>query len=255
MKYPFIFLFFFLTVHAQYDAKREKYLSQFMEKKEEVTDQAEGQSEEEVKREKQAIVEELSTRFGFKVDGDSVTLEDLKEVKKKLLEALEQAQKKSSLPPTPQSQGAAATATSVQDITKLTKEQLSASFAPYRSLPKEDSRKMLTTRLKNKPFVNHPKIIEFIDELIRRPGALENAVGLVKAKKEMVIYAIFFVITVILGFVYKRIHEKKKAKGLQRVVNYFSRFIIINALRLGMFVLLFNHYLGETFRVFFRVFF
>ncbi len=242
-----IFLFFFLqSLKSQDDSEREKYLSQFMDKK-----VKEEKEKEKKKREAEhkALLEELSSRFGFIVQGN-IGLEQLKEINKKLSQSTSKIQQKSM--PTPPIHEAS---TQTKPLREQTKEELTASLAPYRSLTREESLKILQIKLKDKPFLTHPKIIKFIDELIRRPEALEKAVSIVKGRQEIVSYIIFLVITFFLGMFYRKVHANKKSSGIQKIMDFLSRFVVMNTLRIGIFVFFFKKYLDDTFFVFIQVFF
>ena len=239
----------------QRNIERERYLSQFMDKKtlkeKQEKERISELSERRKQNEKEALLEELHTRFGFVAQDDTMTLEQLKLVKRRLA----QSPSKEQSNPTP-------TPTSPKQKTSLknmTREELTASLAPYRALTREEARQNLQTKLQALPvatdFLTHPKIIEFIDELIRRPNALEKALSIVQGKHDLISYLIFLVITYFLGLFYKKVHMAKESVGIQKVLDFFSRIVLMNSLRIGIFVFFFKQYLDETFWVFVQVFF
>ena len=254
-----ISLFVFLQpLKSQNDLEREEYLSRFMDKnkvkkklkkepkREKIPQPSKGQEQ----TEKEALLEELHTRFGFIVQGENISLEQLKQTKRTLSQSFPKVQE-APLDSTPSKQK--------KSFKNMTREELTASLAPYRALMREESRQILQTKLQALPvatdFLTHPKIIEFIDELIRRPNALEKAFAIVQGKNDIVSYLIFLVITYFLGLFYKRVHAAKKSVGIKKVMDFLSRIFIMNALRLGIFAFFFKQYLDDTFFVFLQVFF
>ena len=228
---------------------REEYLSQFMKNKGQKSDSLSIKIQEE--EEKKELIKRLDDRFGFKIKDTNVTLEQLKKIEIDFSKKLRL--KKVEEPTSPDASDL--TGLSFNKIRSFTPKEWAGRLEPYRELSQESSRKILTNYFQKKAWPSHPKMIEFIDELIRRPGALEKATAILRGRKDIVIYIGFLIITFFLGVFYKKIDEKKRSKGMTKVMEYCSRFFVMNTLRLAIFVFFFRKYLDDTFLVFMQVFF
>ena len=124
----------------------------------------------------------------------------------------------------------------------------------YRQMDPMESRSLLASKFKGKPFISSEKFVFFMDSVIREPYAIADAMGVIKNRSKIGLYIGFLVLSYFIGVFYKKVQEAKELEGMQKTLGNITRSLVMNALRFAIFLTFFGGYLKRTWGVFTRVF-
>lgn len=124
-------------------------------------------------------------------------------------------------------------------------------LAPYRQLSPAQTKEHLRAKLKGKLIVDHPKMVNFLDALIRDEKALNDVAQIAEDKKKLIAFVIFNLFVFVIGFMLKKLHAAKdQSSGLGvRLFRRLWRFTFMTGIRIGIFVYFFGANLSRTWNI------
>lgn len=121
-------------------------------------------------------------------------------------------------------------------------------LGPYRQLPPAQTKEHLREKLKGKPIVDNPKMVNFLDALIRDDRALKDVAKIIENKKKLMAFVIFNLLLFVIGYMFKKLHAAKDQKSGfgARMFRRIWRFTFMSGLRIGVFIYFFGANVSRT---------
>lgn len=125
-------------------------------------------------------------------------------------------------------------------------------LAPYRSATPEETKQHLRQKLKGKPIVDNPKMVNFLDSLIRDERALKDASEILSNKKKLGAFVAFNILLFIIGMMFKKLHKAKNqdAGFFMKSIRYLWRLTFMTGIRFGILIYFFGANLSRTWSIF-----
>ena len=176
-------------------------------------------------------------------------MEQMQRDREALLEATEKAHQQLTNPSAAQS---AKTEAAVKDMFNIDEM-----LAPYRERPSSETKEHLRAKLKGKPVVDNPTMINFLDALIRDERALKDVSGIISDKKKLGAFVVINILVFLIGMMFKKLHKAKNERASfgMRTFRFFWRFSIMTSIRIGVLIYFFGANLSRTWSIFTTHFF
>lgn len=112
---------------------------------------------------------------------------------------------------------------------------IEAMLVPYRQLSPEQTKNELAEKLKGKPVVDNPKLINFLDALFRDKKALPDIVQILNEREKLAYFLGINIVILIMAIMLKRRHYRNNPDGsiLGNMTRGLRRFVLITGLRLS----------------------
>ena len=166
-----------------------------------------------------------------------------------LLETTENIHKQLANPSAQQSEKAKAAVADMFNIDEM--------LAPYRERPAAETKEHLRAKLKGKPVIDHPVMVNFLDDLIRDEKALKDVSGIISDKKKLGAFVVINLLVFLIGMMFKKLHKAKneKASFAMKTFRFLWRFSIMTSIRIGVLIYFFGSNLSRTWNIFTNHFF
>ncbi len=121
----------------------------------------------------------------------------------------------------------------------------------YRKLSPRETKEHLRQKLKGKPLIDNPKVVDYVDAIMRDPQVMKDLWKIAQNRTKIIIFVACNILLFILGFWFKKRRARTKNNfGLIRSFILWSvRFAFAIAIRITLVVLFFGHELYRLARI------